>query len=125
MVSAFLPPLNIHMHGMSCVFALRTCLHEPNPSCRQADPCTTKSAGLYKQLATLKELLTEYREDPAPSSPLKGPILDALSTSGLYEDCPFEEGAKDGKPLTAEDADSVDDEVSEADRGLCGRQTCK
>jgi len=48
-------------------------------------------AGLYKQLAALKELVNEYRESPDVSSSLRRPILDTLTTSGLTEDCPFDE----------------------------------
>jgi magnesium chelatase subunit H len=48
-------------------------------------------AGLYKQLASLKELVNDYREAPDVSSSLRRPILDALTTSGLTDDCPFDE----------------------------------
>lgn len=53
-------------------------------------------AGLYKQMAELKALLAEYREQPEASEALKGPILELLASAGLQEDCPF-----DGGPETA------------------------
>ena len=46
-------------------------------------------AGLYKQMAELKALLGEYREQPEASEALKGPILELLASAGLQEDCPF------------------------------------
>ena len=73
-------------------------------------------AGLYKQLAELKALVGELREDPAGSSAaLKGPIAELLAATGLQEDCPFDEAAAAaGQPvveLTAEAADGVSDEA--------------
>ena len=43
-------------------------------------------AGLYKQLAELKALLQEYRENADES--LQQPIMQLLSAAGLQEDCP-------------------------------------
>mmetsp|Transcript_27930 Transcript_27930/g.78984 ORF Transcript_27930/g.78984 Transcript_27930/m.78984 type:complete len:1563 (-) Transcript_27930:449-5137(-) len=62
-------------------------------------------AGLYKQMATLRELLSEYREDPQGNEGLRATIVDNLELSGLQEDCPFriaEDGTKE--TLTADTA---------------------
>ncbi|KAK9915657.1 hypothetical protein WJX75_002261 [Coccomyxa subellipsoidea] len=71
-------------------------------------------AGLYKQLAELKALVAEYREDPAKNAALKAPIVDNLMASGLQEDCPFRasSGGGDSKAeyLTAESVEEVDTE---------------
>ena len=67
-------------------------------------------AGLYKDLAQLKELLGEYREQPEANAGLRPVIAGVLERTGLYEDCPFEEGATAGGPgakLTAEAAERV------------------
>lgn len=82
-------------------------------------------AGLYKQLAELKQLIAEYRENPKTSDVLKGPILELLASSGLQEDCPFDEAAaaaaEDSKSgssgggekrvLGAEDAEGISTEA--------------
>ena len=39
--------------------------------------------GLYKQLSTLKDLISEYRENPDANAALRGPILENLNLSGL------------------------------------------
>ncbi len=39
-------------------------------------------AGLYKQLAELQAMVTEYREDPDSNQVLRRPILAALQSSG-------------------------------------------
>eukprot|EP00873_Tetraselmis_striata_P036146 jgi/Tetstr1/456410/TSEL_043144.t1 len=65
-------------------------------------------AGLYKQMATLRELLTEYREDPVTNDALRAAIVENLELSGLQEDCPFAMGEEGTKVmLTAETADQV------------------
>lgn len=46
-------------------------------------------AGLYKQLATLKGLVEEYREQPQANQTLRGPIVENLAQTGLDQDCPF------------------------------------
>lgn len=47
-------------------------------------------AGLYKQLAQVRDLLAEFREDPAAAdASLRAPIIESLNQSGLQEDCPF------------------------------------
>ncbi|EIE25813.1 hydrogenobyrinic acid a,c-diamide cobaltochelatase, partial [Coccomyxa subellipsoidea C-169] len=72
-------------------------------------------AGLYKQLAELKALVAEYREDPAKNSALKVPIVENLMSSGLQEDCPFiaASSTADGKAeyLNAESVDGIDTEA--------------
>ncbi|KAL4458671.1 hypothetical protein ABPG75_013536 [Micractinium tetrahymenae] len=73
-------------------------------------------AGLYKQLAELKALLAEYRENPEANEALKGPVLELLASAGLQEDCPFDQqqAALPGgerQVLGAEDADSISTEA--------------
>jgi magnesium chelatase subunit H len=65
-------------------------------------------AGLYKDLAQLKELLGEYREQPEANAGLRPVVAGVLERTGLYEDCPFEEAptAAPGK-LSAEEAERV------------------
>ena len=41
-------------------------------------------AGLYKQLAELQAMVTEYREDPDGNQVLRRPILAALQSSGEH-----------------------------------------
>jgi hypothetical protein len=49
-------------------------------------------AGLYKQLAAVKDLVAEFREGGAEAgAALKGPIIEALSLAGLQQDCPYTE----------------------------------
>lgn len=53
----------------------------------------------------------EYREQPETNEALKGPILELLASSGLQEDCPFDEAAAaagERRLLAAEDADAID-----------------
>jgi len=59
-------------------------------------------AGLYKELATLRDLINEYREDPDKNAVLKDAILKTVIDSGLYKDCPFE--AARGMEFTLENA---------------------
>lgn len=49
-------------------------------------------AGLYKELASLRELISEYREDPAKNRSLRPAIVGALASGGIQADCPFREG---------------------------------
>ena len=65
-------------------------------------------AGLYKDLAQLKELVFEYREQPEANQALRPVIAGVLERTGLYEDCPYKgKGVTTGK-LTSEDAQAVD-----------------
>lgn len=75
-------------------------------------------AGLYKQLATLKGLVEEYREKPEANQTLRAPIIQNLAQTGLDRDCPFRSPSadSDAEPelLTAESAQGVsEDEFSE------------
>ncbi|CAM9821794.1 unnamed protein product, partial [Ectocarpus sp. 6 AP-2014] len=53
-------------------------------------------AGLYKQLATLKDLLREFREDPVKNASLRPVIAATMQQAGLYEDLPFPGNGGDG-----------------------------
>ena len=53
-------------------------------------------AGLYKELMALRDLIAEYREDPAKNFPLKEAICTKISNSGLYADCPMPDLQKMG-----------------------------
>ncbi len=59
-------------------------------------------AELYKELAALKELITEYREDPAKNDVLREAICKKIIDAGLETDCPFEEGRRLGIEFTLE-----------------------
>ena len=61
-------------------------------------------AGLYKELMALRELITEYREDPEKNWALKAVICQKIVDSGLDADCPFVEGRKLGIAFTVENA---------------------
>ena len=61
-------------------------------------------AGLYKELVSLRELISEYREDPQKNSGLREPIFKKIFDTGLNSDCPFEYGKKLGIEFTAENA---------------------
>jgi cobalamin biosynthesis Mg chelatase CobN len=52
-------------------------------------------AGLYKELTTLRELITEYRESPDANSSLRPVIAAQLSKAGLFDDKPYP-GTADG-----------------------------
>ena len=73
--------------------------------------CLACRAGLYKQLADLRALVSEYREDPANSQALRASIVGSLKASGLQEDCPFRpaQGAEPAEVLTAEAAEALDE----------------
>jgi magnesium chelatase subunit H len=62
-------------------------------------------AGLYKELLALRELIAEYREDPAKNYALKEAILKNLFDTGLDADCPFPEAKKLGIEFTPETVD--------------------
>lgn len=53
-------------------------------------------AGLYKELMALRDLIAEYREDPAKNYVLKEAICKKILDSGLEADCPFDEARKLG-----------------------------
>ncbi|QZZ18612.1 magnesium chelatase subunit H [Leptothermofonsia sichuanensis E412] len=61
-------------------------------------------AGLYKELVVLRDLITEYREDPQKNSALKEAICKKLVDTGLEADCPFEDARKLGIALIPENA---------------------
>lgn len=75
-------------------------------------------AGLYKQLATLKGLVEEYREKPEANQTLRAPIIQNLAQTGLDQDCPFRgpsaESTSEYELLTPESAEGVsEDDFSE------------
>ncbi|NET28182.1 magnesium chelatase subunit H [Okeania sp. SIO1I7] len=61
-------------------------------------------AGLYKELVSLRELISEYREEPQKNSGLREPIFKKIIDTGLNSDCPFEYGKKLGIEFTPENA---------------------
>lgn len=61
-------------------------------------------AGLYKELVSLRDLITEYREDPKKNYALKEAICKTISDIGLGADCPFEDAKRLGIALTPENA---------------------
>jgi magnesium chelatase subunit H len=61
-------------------------------------------AGLYKELVTLRELIHEYREDPAQNYALKEAICKKILDAGLESDCPFLEAKRLGIEFTPENA---------------------
>ncbi|GBF96914.1 protoporphyrin IX magnesium chelatase [Raphidocelis subcapitata] len=65
-------------------------------------------AGLYKQLAVVKDLLAEYREDPSKGGPLRAPIIANLNQAGLQDDCPFRPAAAGGEGAVFLDEGSVE-----------------
>jgi magnesium chelatase subunit H len=61
-------------------------------------------AGLYKELMALRDLITEYREDPEKNWALKDAICQKIVDTGLDADCKFEEGEKLGIAFNVENA---------------------
>ncbi|MFB2835255.1 magnesium chelatase subunit H [Floridanema evergladense] len=59
-------------------------------------------AGLYKELVTLRDLISEYREDPQKNYVLKEAICKKIVDTGLDADCPLEEARKLGIDFTPE-----------------------
>ncbi len=59
-------------------------------------------AGLYKELMTLRDLISEYREDTEKNYTLKEAICKKIVDTGLDADCPFEDAKKLGIPFTPE-----------------------
>ena len=61
-------------------------------------------AGLYKELVALRDLISEYREDPQKHYALKEAIFKKIADTGLDADCPFEEASRLGIAFTPLDA---------------------
>ncbi|WGV28050.1 magnesium chelatase subunit H [Halotia branconii] len=59
-------------------------------------------AGLYKELVALRDLISEYREDPQKNYVLKESICKKILDTGLEADCPFEDAKKLGISFTPE-----------------------
>ncbi|HEY9902317.1 MAG TPA: magnesium chelatase subunit H [Candidatus Sericytochromatia bacterium] len=59
-------------------------------------------AGLYKELMALRDLISEYREDPEKNYALKEVICKKIVDTGLDADCPFEDAKKLGIAFTPE-----------------------
>jgi magnesium chelatase subunit H len=59
-------------------------------------------AGLYKELVTLRDLISEYREDPQKNYVLKEAICKKIVDSGLDADCPFEDAKRLGIAFSPE-----------------------
>ena len=77
--------------------------------------CQCYRAGLYKQLATLKGLVEEYREKPEANQSLRAPIIQNLSQTGLDQDCPFRHASaasatSESELLAPDSAESVSEE---------------
>lgn len=61
-------------------------------------------AGLYKDLVALRELIAEYREDPAKNEVLREAICKKITDTGLEADCPFTAARKLGMAFSPETA---------------------
>ncbi|HAZ43841.1 MAG TPA: protoporphyrin IX magnesium chelatase, partial [Cyanobacteria bacterium UBA11371] len=59
-------------------------------------------AGLYKELVALRDLISEYREDPQKNYALKEAICKKIVDTGLDADCAFEDAKKLGISFTPE-----------------------
>jgi magnesium chelatase subunit H len=59
-------------------------------------------AGLYKELVNLRDLISEYREDPEKNYLLKEGICKKILDTGLEVDCPFDDAKRLGIPFTPE-----------------------
>ena len=68
-------------------------------------------AGLYKELISLRDLISEYREDPAKNYVLKEAICKKIVDTGLDADCPFEDAKKLGISFTPENVRMFSDRV--------------
>ncbi|NEQ30084.1 MAG: protoporphyrin IX magnesium chelatase, partial [Leptolyngbya sp. SIO4C5] len=68
-------------------------------------------AELYKELAALRELIQEYREDPQKNALLLDAILKKITDSGLHTDCPLSEAKQLGIEFTPENARLFSKEV--------------
>ncbi len=61
-------------------------------------------AGLYKELVALRDLISEYREEPEKNYALKEAICKKIGDTGLDADCPFEDAKRLGIAFTPENA---------------------
>ncbi len=68
-------------------------------------------AGLYKEMVLLRELISEYWEDPSKNSALREAIAKKIVDIGLEMDCPFAEAKKLGIDFTPETARMFSPEV--------------
>ncbi|MBW4570716.1 MAG: magnesium chelatase subunit H [Tolypothrix carrinoi HA7290-LM1] len=59
-------------------------------------------AGLYKELMSLRDLISEYREDPQKNYALKSVICQKVVDTGLDADCPFDEAKRLGISFSPE-----------------------
>lgn len=57
-------------------------------------------ANLYKELVNLRDLITEYRDDPAKNYALKAAICKKILDTGLDSDCPFPDAKRLGIDFT-------------------------
>ena len=80
-------------------------------------------AGLYKQLATLKDLVREFREDYIKNASLRPVIAAQMEQAGLYEDLPYRGGGGDEGVLTAEEAEKLPSEGEVRREGRAGGGT--
>ena len=70
-------------------------------------------SGLYKQLAELKAIVSEYRESEKGIDELRVPMVELMDSVGLQKDCPYQ---ADGEvlELDSENVDSINaDDFSE------------
>jgi magnesium chelatase subunit H len=68
-------------------------------------------AELYKELAALRELIQEYREDPEKNWALKEAICKKIMDAGVDSDCPMEEAKHLGIAFSPENANLFSAEV--------------
>ncbi|MBD2773363.1 magnesium chelatase subunit H [Iningainema tapete] len=68
-------------------------------------------AGLYKELVVLRDLISEYREDPVKNYALKEPICQKILDSGLDADCAFADGKRLGIGFSVENVRLFSDRV--------------
>lgn len=61
-------------------------------------------AELYKELAALRDLIQEYREDPEKNAMLREAICKKIMDAGIDADCPFQEAKQLGIEFTPENA---------------------
>ncbi|MUG98380.1 magnesium chelatase subunit H [Scytonema sp. UIC 10036] len=68
-------------------------------------------AGLYKELVGLRDLISEYREDPDKNYLLKEAICKKILDTGLEADCPFEDAKRLGMTFSVENVRMFSDRV--------------
>lgn len=67
-------------------------------------------SGLYKQLADLRALLQDFREDKAGGAPeLRAPIAGLLASSSLWSDVPLDAASGESRPLSPEEVEALPD----------------